>query len=171
MGMAKETDLRYVKTEMAIRSAYKALKSGPGSVKVNELCETALINKSTFYSHYETMDMLHDSICDEQTREILAECSEFPNMLTNIKPFIYQLAGVSQTYATVIRQLFNGTWDYVDHLENILSEQYPNPLSKKDKARLSFAIGGAVRTATEAFDDETRDAIAILLEQVMNCPL
>jgi AcrR family transcriptional regulator len=54
--VANKNDLRFVKTERLIRSTYLALRrKARQPVKVRELCEAALINKSTFYAHYETM--------------------------------------------------------------------------------------------------------------------
>ena len=32
-------------------------------MKVKDLCDKAMINKTTFYSHYETMDLLHKQVC------------------------------------------------------------------------------------------------------------
>ena len=47
-------DLRIEKTENAIRNAFIQLRAKKAleKITIKELCEAALIHKSTFYSHY-----------------------------------------------------------------------------------------------------------------------
>lgn len=66
--MARKTDLRYIKTEKLIEETYLTLRRRlRRPVKVRELCENAMINKTTFYAHYETMDALHACICEKRS--------------------------------------------------------------------------------------------------------
>ena len=60
-----KNDLRFQKTEMLIKKTYLTLKKrGSSVVKVKDLCEKAMINKTTFYAHYETIDHLHKQVCE-----------------------------------------------------------------------------------------------------------
>ena len=50
----KKKDLRIIKTRKALYNAFEELmKSKPfEQIKVSDICKKALINRSTFYSHY-----------------------------------------------------------------------------------------------------------------------
>ena len=69
-----KNDLRFQKTELVIKKTYWDLKKhGSTVVKVKDLCDTAMINKTTFYAHYETIEHLHKAVCKEFASSILAE--------------------------------------------------------------------------------------------------
>ena len=55
-------DLRIEKTRQSIINAFIALRSGKPleKITVKELCEKAMINKSTFYFHYADIYELSD---------------------------------------------------------------------------------------------------------------
>lgn len=73
--MANKNDLRYIKTERLIVHTYVDMRMrDPSPVKVSDLCREALINKTTFYSHYDTMESLHRHICRETVADILSRC-------------------------------------------------------------------------------------------------
>lgn len=65
--MSKKTDLRYVKTEIAIKEAfYKLIKTdGFSNITVKKIIELANINRSTFYIHYKDVYDLLDQIEEE----------------------------------------------------------------------------------------------------------
>lgn len=70
-----KNDLRYIKTERLIVHTYVDMRlRDPSPVKVSDLCREALINKTTFYSHYDTMESLHRHICRETVADILGRC-------------------------------------------------------------------------------------------------
>lgn len=60
-------DLRIQKTLREIRKAFLSLASEKPleSITVKELCDRALINKATFYSHYDNLDALIEQLEDE----------------------------------------------------------------------------------------------------------
>lgn len=73
--MVNKNDLRYIKTERLIVHTYVDLRlRDPSPVKVSDLCREALINKTTFYSHYDTMESLRRHICRETVADILGRC-------------------------------------------------------------------------------------------------
>ena len=73
--MVNKNDLRYIKTERLIVHTYVDMRlRDPSPVKVSDLCREALINKTTFYSHYDTMESLHRHICRETVADILGRC-------------------------------------------------------------------------------------------------
>ena len=69
-------DIRIEKTERAIRNAFLELRAAKPleKITVKELCSLACINKSTFYSHYEDIYALSQTL----------ECEKITAVLTNI---------------------------------------------------------------------------------------
>ncbi len=60
-------DLRIVKTEKVIREAFMKLRAEQPleKIKVKDICDAALINKSTFYKHYLDVFDLSDKLENE----------------------------------------------------------------------------------------------------------
>ena len=58
----KTMDLRIKKTKIAVKKAFLQLRNNNSleKVKVKDVCEVAMINKTTFYKHYEDIFTLSD---------------------------------------------------------------------------------------------------------------
>lgn len=72
LSMAKNnSDLRVVRTKMSIRNAFMELikKKPVGKITVTELARAAMINKGTFYLHYQDIPDLYKEVIMEQTGE------------------------------------------------------------------------------------------------------
>ena len=69
-------DLRIEKTERGIKNAFIELRSGKPleKITVKELCESARINKSTFYAHYKDIYDLSDAMEEEVVQSIAKMC-------------------------------------------------------------------------------------------------
>lgn len=65
-------DKRYEKSCQALRSAYEALiaEKDPASLTIRELCETAGLNRATFYNHYGYLENFEYELITEQVRAI-----------------------------------------------------------------------------------------------------
>ena len=64
---SRKTDLRIIKTKKNLyESLLYLMKEKPfEELKVSEICENALVNRSTFYSHFDDKyDLLDSLICD-----------------------------------------------------------------------------------------------------------
>ncbi len=85
-----QPDLRVKKTERAIRQALLELlqEKHISKITVRELTQRAEINKTTFYSHYETLDHLIDELEDEAIAAILSHVEGFRSLLENPDPYI-----------------------------------------------------------------------------------
>ena len=57
-------DLRVIKTKKNIRDTFVELrkKHSLDEIKVNMLCEKAMINKTTFYNHYQDIYALSEEL-------------------------------------------------------------------------------------------------------------
>jgi Transcriptional regulator len=70
--MAKNNgDLRVVRTKMNIKNAFMELirKKPVGKITVTELAQAAMINKGTFYLHYQDIPSLYKEVILEQTEK------------------------------------------------------------------------------------------------------
>lgn len=76
--MNKE-DLRWKKTERAIREAFLSLRKeyDVQKIRIKELCAIAHINKSTFYAHYEDVFVLSEALEDAF---VISLCASFPSL-------------------------------------------------------------------------------------------
>ena len=161
--MANKNDLRFIKTERLIESTYmqlkcKALKQGHTAVKVNELCETALINKTTFYAHYETMSALHKHICEREVDRILSECPPIDIAFSDTSAFVNSIVQAVMRNAQVLRVLFgDDKAQYVNAFEAGLLKRYLE-VSIADTA----AADAANTVTSDAANTVTSDAADIV---------
>lgn len=74
----EKIDLRIIKTKKSIYDAFISLLSEKTfeEIKVSEICERALINRSTFYSHFDDKFMLFDSLISDMKNSLLDELSK-----------------------------------------------------------------------------------------------
>lgn len=65
--MEKKTDLRVIKSKAAIRNSFLTLmkEKGYANISITDIAKKAMINRKTFYIHYETKEALYNSIVDE----------------------------------------------------------------------------------------------------------
>ncbi|MDO5388578.1 MAG: TetR/AcrR family transcriptional regulator [Clostridia bacterium] len=71
--MASKTDLRVLKSKAAIRSAFLELmtEKGYSNITITDIAKRAVINRKTFYMHYESKERLYDEITDELLKILL----------------------------------------------------------------------------------------------------
>ncbi len=85
--MNNKTDLRILKSNLAIKNAFLELikEKGYANVTITDIAKRAMINRKTFYTHYETKEILYNNIVDE-----------FLEILTPALDNIQRLKGISQ---------------------------------------------------------------------------
>ena len=66
-------DLRVLKTKKNIREAFLELRKNLSleEIKVNALCEKAMVNKTTFYNHYQDIYELSEELENEVVENFL----------------------------------------------------------------------------------------------------
>lgn len=127
----KTNDLRYIKTERLIRKAfYELLKEKDiKRITVRELVERAEINKTTFYSHYETLLDLIDTLEREKIAYILDNLDEVLLLYHDSDSFIdnmYENLQGCQIFE-INRQGTSG-YEFAERLKEVLGQQ----LKKRD---------------------------------------
>ncbi len=168
--MANKNDLRFIKTERLLEETYIELKKKSSApIKVNKLCEAALINKTTFYIHYETMDDLHMHICQKTVKRILNDCPLADAAFTDTEASVNALVSAMRENAEILDILFgNNTTLLVHMLEQELLKIYIKDENDSETAMtLSFAIGGATQLLVKSQDEKRVATTVKLLKKLL----
>ena len=71
-------DLRYIKTEELIRSAFLRLAETNKfeNIHIKDICNEAKISRNAFYGHYESKYELLEKICEDASKDMLSSLTE-----------------------------------------------------------------------------------------------
>ena len=152
-------DLRIVKTRKSIRKAFLELRSQNAleKIKVTSLCELAMINKTTFYKHYQDIYALSDEIENETILSIMDSFEHINSLFTDPEGFMKGLYYAFISHEELILILFSGRMDIlIDKIEKQLIFHYPwiSGMPENEIA-LSFLLWGASHVLMESRYDET----------------
>ena len=169
--MANRADLRYIKTERLIEDTYLSLrKKYQRPIKVRELCEVALINKTTFYTHYETMEALHAHICEKEVERIVENCPNIDTAFTDTGRFVKSLVAAIQKCSPTMDALFyNDTIGQINAIEASLLKHYlGHSGSPQQEMKMIFAIGGAAKLLVAEQSEERIEMTIQLVDMVIH---
>ena len=155
-------DLRYIKTEKAIRKTFHELlqEKDISKITVKELTERAEINKTTFYAHYETLPDLVNTLETENINYIINNLDQVQLLYTNPDLFIDNLYhNLKDCNIAKISQNGNKNVAFLkklkERIEKELEEQQIHPEDyKKIAALLLFVFHGIIGIANADIDDE-----------------
>ncbi|MBM6939021.1 TetR/AcrR family transcriptional regulator [Pseudoflavonifractor phocaeensis] len=104
-------DLRIEKTRRSIAQAFLALRAQKPleKITVKELCQRAMINKSTFYDHYTDLYALSDALEEAAVADILARLPHPEYVFQRPAAFIRDLTLGHLAHQEQIRVLFSGS--------------------------------------------------------------
>jgi AcrR family transcriptional regulator len=90
--MVHKADLRVIKSKISIRNAFLRLieEKGYPNITIKDIAERAMINRKTFYRHYESIDALCDEVIKD-TFALLVTNSQFE------KPEFIDFSGIDLT--------------------------------------------------------------------------
>ena len=93
--MVQKTDLRVIKTRKNLyESLIYLLKEKPfEEIKVSDICEHALINRSTFYAHYQDKYELFDSFIKDLKESFRLELKKNKN-ISNSKEYYIEMVKI-----------------------------------------------------------------------------
>ena len=166
-----KNDLRFQKTELLIKNTYFNLKKhGSTVVKVKDLCEAAMINKTTFYAHYETIEHLHKQICIGFVQEILSDCAYIDRIQGETRAFVYSILGAFVEKMPTIEKLYgNDLHALVNDVETVLMDHFANESVDEDyELSIRFCIGGAFRLLALEKNPLRIQKTVELIERVLN---
>lgn len=167
-------DLRTYKTENAICEAFYELrrKMPLEKIRVNELCQTAQINKSTFYRHYLDIFDLSETLERELLEKVTSNFSAADTLYSDPELFVTGLRRAVQPYQEEIFLLYDGRiLTFADQMEEWLTLIYLNEDSaEEEKITLSFLIGGAIHSflSPKFQNEDTAKTIVRLLKNMMS---
>lgn len=174
----KKADLRIRKTEAAIKNAFIELRAGKPleKITVKELCALALINKSTFYTHYEDIYALSEAIEQETVASIISSIEHLRDYTPeNFDVFTRELCLAFMSQTSLIRILFSGREQShlgvrLDQaLKEVIFRKYPE--YAKDPAKqitLSYCIQGAYHAYLNNPHADT-DTFVETVEKIVRC--
>lgn len=152
-------DLRIVKTRRNIREAFLELRSKNAleKVRVTRLCELALINKTTFYKHYQDIYALSEEIENETILSIMNSFEHINSLFTDPDAFMKGLYYAFKSHEELILILFAERMNIlIDKVERQLIVHYPWISSIPEKEIvLSFLLWGASHVLMEPKYEET----------------
>ena len=155
-------DLRYTKTEKAIRKTFHELlqEKDIRRITVKELAERAEINKTTFYAHYETLPDLVNTLEAENIDYIIDNLDQVQLLFTNSDLFIDNLyRNLKDCNIAKISQNGNRNVAFLqklkDRIEIELNEKQIHPEDyKKIVALLLFVFHGILGIVNADIDEE-----------------
>ena len=164
-------DLRVEKTQKSIINAFIALRSKKPieKITIKELCETAMINKSTFYSHYSDIYSLSDSLETEVVMSVIQALDRPGLIFENAEEFSRTLFLSYLSQDNMIRTLFSGnrSSQLISKVEKGIKElvfrehpEYRDNLEKN--IGLSYAIYGSYYAFQENRGQDLEQVITIL---------
>jgi AcrR family transcriptional regulator len=152
-------DLRIVKTRKNIREAFLELraKNPLEKIKVKHLCDLALINKTTFYKHYQDIYALSDEIEDDTIQSLMGNFKDINSLFTDPDEFIKGLYYTFKAHEDQVLLLFSGRLNVlIDKAEKQLMVHYPSLGGMPEKEiMLSFLLRGASYVLIESRYDES----------------
>lgn len=167
-------DVRIVKTKNSIINAFLELRSQKNieKITVKELCEKAMINKSTFYSHFTDLYALSEYLEMQVANEVLEEIGNPEFLFSNPEEFNKQLLYAYLSHENLIETLFSGSRSdyFLVRIENSLKEAVfgIRPDYKEDAVAnivLTYAICGgfyAFRKCRSFGEEALIEVIALL---------
>lgn len=172
-------DKRIYKTKNSIFEAFIELRSKKElrKITVRELCDKAVINKSTFYSYYEDIFDLADKIESEVVENIVNSIPHPEKMIDNPALFYQNLLEAMTSNQTIIGTVFSGSQhpNLVEKISKALKaiffKFYPQSESNRNFCiMLDYTIYGSYyafeENRTKGYSTELTGTIAIITEHM-----
>ena len=161
----KSNDLRVIKTKNALYNTLIELMKDHAfeEIKVSDICTKALINRSTFYAHYNDKYELLKDMIDNLKDSLTAELKKNQNIgdtkdyyLEMIKIFLDHIESKRNTYISIMINNRNSImvdiiYDVLDHDVNMRLKELEKKDTQKVPANIlaKFYIGAVFNVALE----------------------
>ena len=157
-------DLRVIKTKKNIRDAFLELrkKHSLDEIKVNALCEMAMVNKTTFYNHYQDIYELSDELEAEVLDSFFSNFTDIDLMLTDANRFINGMHAALEAENDMLRIIFK---DKLDELIERIEKRIRKYYAKEDQMLISFLIGGSIHLMMKS-KNKNEDVERFLIEVI-----
>ena len=157
-------DLRVIKTKKNIRDAFLELrrKHSLDEIKVNALCEKAMVNKTTFYNHYQDIYELSDELEAEVLDSFFNNFTDIDMMLMDANRFINGMHAALEAENDMLRIIFK---DKLDELIERIEKRIRKYYVKEDQMLISFLIGGSIHLMMKS-KNKNEDVEQFLVEVI-----
>lgn len=124
-----KTDLRIIKTKNAIKTAFIELinEKGYANITVTDIAAKAMINRKTFYTHYETKEALYDSIANELI-----------NIISPVFEAMPHLKGIEQR--KYVSALLNRFKKHKDIFNTLINDKTSSEFYNRLKTNLNYNL-------------------------------
>lgn len=148
--MKKKIDLRVIKTKNAIYNALVVLLKDNlfEEIKVSDICKKALINRSTFYAHFEDKyDLVMSLIGDlrkslsEELNNISEDLSVRDYYLELIKAFLNHVEGKEDIYRSIM----------INNKNSIIMDMIYATISEDVNKRIDGVVNGVPGNIVSSF--------------------
>ena len=161
-------DLRVIKTKKNIRDAFLELrkKCSVDEIKVNALCEKAMINKTTFYNHYQDVYELSEELEREVLDSFFEKFIDIDMLLTDANQFINGMHVALEAENDMLRVVFKEKYDeLIERIEQHIRKYY----AKEDQMLLSFLIGGSIHLmmGSKSKNEEVEQFLVEVITKIM----
>lgn len=171
-------DIRVVKTRNSIINAFLELRAKKEieKITVKELCEKAMVNKSTFYSHYRDIYDLSEYLENQIASEIITNLKHPEYISTKPKEFNRELFNAYISQENLIQIIFSGSrsnqllYRIEKNLREVVFKMHPD--DKNDilvNVMLTYCIYGgfyAFKKCRELGDSEVIEVVAEFNEKI-----
>lgn len=158
----EKLDLRIIKTKKNLYSTFEKLMKEYSfeDIKVSDICSDAMINRSTFYAHYnDKYELLAEYI--NTLKEVLASELEKNNSINNIKEYYLEMIRLlldhmenkKETYASIM--INNKNSITMDILYDVISKDVERHIQENNDTKVpsqiisKFYLGAVISICTE----------------------
>lgn len=167
-------DKRIFKTKNAIKTSFLTLaarynSNGIFKVRVSELCQDAMINKSTFYRHYEDIPQLIETLRAELADDIFQRITRKEQLFTDPNGFLNDIRSAVCEKESEIEILFpaESLWSLLERLNYKLIEYYHAESAQAEvSTKISFLLGGASYVAIHHRNDDPKEINRVISEMI-----
>ena len=174
----KKTDLRKRQTYTFLKIAlFELLRNKPFiEISVTDICQKAIVHRTTFYKHFEDKDHLLRTIIAELQQQFDEHCSQNMNIKENPKTFYLYLFErlleyISSNKAFMSKIILDKSNNYIEEIfKNSLSEYIENHLKMTEKLySVKFKLNHSLMA--EYYTSATIAMSNWWLENNMNIPI
>lgn len=182
----KKVDLRILKTKKSLYQALLILMKEKTleEIKVSDICEKALINRSTFYAHFEDKYTLLDALIHDLKENLLKELDKNTN-ISNSKEYYVELIKILLDHMEEKKEIYmpiminNRNSIAMDMIYNTLNEDITKRLEQDQKLTeknipaefiAKFYLGAILNIGMEWLKSKNnykREEILIYLEELI----
>ena len=165
-----KTDLRIIKTNNTLYDALINLLKEKTfeEIKVSDICQKALVNRSTFYAHFNDKYELFMSLINslKESLQIELKSIEETNLkdyyLKMIEVFLNHIEGKEQIYKSIL--INNRSSIIMDMIYDTITEDINQKVTKNDKdvpneIFTAYYLGAIVNTGIEWFKNDKKYGI------------